>query len=275
LQDLGYVNKRNIDINYLSADNNGDRFPSLVDDCLRLKPDVIAVTTTPAAHLLKKATRTIPIVMVALGAPLETGLVDSLSRPSENITGMSLMVPQLAAKRLELMKELVPGMSRVMVLSFGADPIAPLQVTAMEAAASKLGVTLQARNIRTADDIDAAFQAGSQAGAQGVLITEESMFIVHRDRVTSQAARYKIPVIYPFVLPVTETGGLLAYSVMAPELHRHAAIYVDRILKGAKPSELPVQQPMRFELVINLKTAKALGLVIPPAVLARADEIIQ
>ena len=131
---------RNIDITYLSADNNGDRFPTLIDECLSLKPDVIAVTTTPAAHLLKKATRTIPIVMVALGDPLGTGLVDSLSRPSENITGMSLMVPQLAVKRLELLRELTPGISRVLVLSFLADPIAPIQVKAMEEAARSLGM---------------------------------------------------------------------------------------------------------------------------------------
>ena len=157
LQDLGYVQGRSIEISYLSADNNGDRFPALINECLALKPAVIAVTTTPAAHLLKKATRTIPIVMVALGDPLGTGLVDSLSRPSENITGMSLMVPQLAVKRLELLKELVPGVSRVLVLSFLADPIAPIQVKAMEGAARSLGVTLEVHDIRKTDDISAAF----------------------------------------------------------------------------------------------------------------------
>src|SRR4029453_16143299 len=143
LQDLGYVHGRNINISYLSADNNGDRFPTLIEECLSLKPDVIAVTTTPAAHLLKKATSTIPIVMVALGDPLGTGLVDRLSRPSENITGMSLMVPELAVKRPELLKELVPGISRVLVLSVLADPIAPIQVKAVEGADPSLGVTLQ------------------------------------------------------------------------------------------------------------------------------------
>ena len=236
LQDLGYVHGRNINISYLSADNNGDRFPTLIDECLSLKPDVIAVTTTPAAHLLKKATRTVPIVMVALGDPLGTGLVDSLSRPSENITGMSLMVPELAVKRLELLKELVPGISRVLVLSFLADPIAPIQVKAMEGAARSLGVTLQVQDIRTADDIPAAFAAASQAGAQGALITEESMFIVHRARVTELAARHKLPAVYPFLLPVTDASGLMAYTVKASELHRNAAAYVDRILKGAKVS---------------------------------------
>jgi putative ABC transport system substrate-binding protein len=275
LQDLGYVHGRNIFISYLSADNNGDRFPTLIEECLSLRPDVIAVTTTPAARLLKHATRTVPIVMVALGDPLGTGLVDSLSRPSENITGMSLMVPQLAVKRLELLRELVPGVSRVVVLSFLADPIAPIQVKAMEAAARSLGVTLQIQDIRTADDIPSAFVAASRARADGALITEESMFIVHRARVTELAARHKIPAVYPFLLPVTDAGGLMAYTVRAPELHRNAAAYVDRILKGAKVIDLPVHQPTQFELVINLKTARALGLTIPPSLLQRADQLIE
>ena len=275
LQDLGYVNARNIEISYLSADNNGDRFPALIDECLSLKPDVIAVTTTPAAHIMKKATRDIPIVMVALGDPLGTEVVDSLARPSENITGMSLMVPELAVKRLELLKELVPGIARVLVLSFLSDPIGPLQVKAMEGAARSLGVVLQVHDIRTADDIPAAFQAGAREGAEGLLVTAESIFIVHRARVSELAARYKLPAVYPYLLPVTDAGGLTAYDVKAPVLHRSAAAYVDRILKGAKVSDLPVQQPTQFELVINLKTAKALGLEIPPTLLARADEVIE
>jgi putative ABC transport system substrate-binding protein len=254
---------------------NGDRFPALIDECLSLKPDVIAVTTTPAAHLLKKATGNIPIVMVALGDPLGTGLVDSLSRPSENITGMSLMVPEMAVKRLELLRELVPGISRVLVLSFLADPIAPIQVKAMEGAAHSLGLTLQVQDIRAADDIPAAYETGSRARVEGVLVTEESMFIVHRARLTEFAARYRLPAVYPFLLPVTDAGGLMAYAVHAPELHRNAAAYVDRILKGAKVTDLPVQQPTKFDLVINLKTAKALGLDVPPTLLARADEVIE
>lgn len=275
LRDLAYVDGRNIQIIYLSADNKGDRFPALIDECLRLKPDVIAVTTTPAAHLVKKATRTIPIVMVALGDPLGTGLVDSLSRPSENITGMSLMVPQLAVKRLELLKELLPGLSRVLVLSFLADPIAPIQVKAMEGAARSLGVALQVENIQTADDLPRAFAAASRAGAQGAVITEESMFIVHRARVTELAAQYKLPAVYPFLLPVTDAAGLMAYTVKASELHRNAAAYVDRILKGAKIADLPVRQPTQFELVINLKTAQALGIVIPSPLRFRATELIE
>ena len=275
LRDLGYVDGRNIHITYLSADNKGDRFPALIDECLKLKPDVIAVTTTPAAHLLKKATRTIPVVMVALGDPLGTGLVDSLSKPSQNITGMSLMVPQLAVKRLELLKELVPGLSRVLVLSFLADPIAPIQVKEMEGAARSMSVTLQVEDIRTADDLPGAFAAASRAGAQGALVTEESMFIVHRAQVTQLAAMHRLPVVYPFVLAVTDAAGLMAYTVKTYQVHRNAAAYVDRILKGAKIADLPVLQPTEFELVISLKTAQALGIAIPAPLRLRATQLIE
>jgi putative ABC transport system substrate-binding protein len=275
LESLGYVDGRTIDIRYLSADNNGDRFPTLIDECLSLKPAVIAVTSTPAAHLLKKATSIIPVVMMALGDPLGTGLVDNLSRPSSNITGMSSMVPELAVKRLELLRELVPGISRVLVLSYLADPIAPLQVNAMEQAAASMGLTLQVRDSRVGEDIPVAFGAGIQQRAEGLLLTSESVFMVHRARVTELAARHRLPAVYPFVLPVRENGGLIAYAVRFQELHASAAMYVHRILNGAKPADLPVQQPTKFELVINLQTAKALGLTIPPTLLARADEVIE
>ena len=275
LENLGYVDGRTIEIRYLSADSHGDRFPALIDECLTLKPDVIAVTTTPATHLLKKATSTVPIVMVALGDPLGTGIVDNLAKPSGNITGMSLIVPELAVKRLELLKELVPTISRVLVLSYLADPIAPLQVRAMEAAAPALGITLDVHDIRTGDDIPKAFDIATKAGAEGALLTYESMFIVHRARVTEGASRHKLPAIYPFRLLVTDAGGLMSYDAIPSDLHRQAAIYIDRILKGARPSELPVQQPARFELSVNLRTAKALGLTIPPTLLARADEVIE
>jgi len=218
---------------------------------------------------------TIPIVMVALGDPLGTGLVDSLSHPKGNLTGMSLMVPELAVKRLQLLKEAAPAISRLLVLSYLADPIAPLQVKAMQEAARLLGVTLQVRDIRAADDIPAAFKAGMQEDAEGLLVTGESIFIVHRARVTELAAQYKLPAMYPFLLPVTDSGGLMAYDVHAPELHRKAATYVDRILKGAKPSDLPVQQATQFDFVIDLKTANALGLTISPALISRATDVIE
>lgn len=210
LRDHGYVNGRNIDIAYLSADNNGGRYPALIDQCLSFEPDVIAVTTTPDALLLKNATHAVPIVMVGLGDPVGAGVVDSLSRPSGNITGTSLMIPELAAKRLQLLKELVPGMSRALVLAVLSDPIGPLQVKAMERIARQLGVALQVHDIRIPDDLPGAFAVAAKEGAQGVLATVESMFNVHRAEVTALAARCKLPALYGTRYPVTDAGGLMA-----------------------------------------------------------------
>jgi putative tryptophan/tyrosine transport system substrate-binding protein len=213
--------------------------------------------------------------MIALGDPVGTGLVDSLARPGGNITGMSMMVPELAAKRLGLLKEAVPGISRVLVLSYLADPIAPLQVTALKEAARLLDVTVLIQDIRTGDDLAAAFDTGVREHVEGLLTTAESIFAVHRVRVSELAARHKLPAIYPYSIQVTDGGGLMAYGINIPDLHRGAARYVDRILKGAKPSDLPVQQPTKPRFVINLKTAKTLGLTIPSGVLAIADEVIE
>ena len=275
LRELGYVNGETITIDYLHPEGRSDRYPELAAECLRLKPDIIAVTTTPGAQALKNATTTIPIVMV-VGDPVGTKLVDSLGRPGGNITGMSQMTSGLAAKRLELLKEAVPELSRVLVLAYLVDPISPLQVQAMKEAASSLGVTLQVIDIKTPDDLPTAFEAGSKVGAQGVLTTAESIFRDARARVTELAAHYSLPAIYPYAAFAVENGGLMAYDdVDDRDLHRSAADYVDKILKGAKPSDLPVQQPTKFQLVINLRTAKALGLILPPALLARADEVIE
>jgi putative tryptophan/tyrosine transport system substrate-binding protein len=276
LRDLGYVQGRTITIDYLVAEGRSERFPALAAECVRVKADIIVVSTTPAAQAAKNTTRTIPIVMLALGDPVGTGLVDSLARPGGNVTGMSQMTSGLAAKRLELLKEVVPGISRVLVLSYLVDPIAPLQVKALKEAAPSLGVTLQIRDIRSADDLPAAFDAGAREHAEGLLTTTESIFRVQRARVTELAARHRLPAIYAYSSFVTDAGGLMAYDIIEPDLHRRAAAYVDiKILKGAKPSDLAVQQPTKFELVVNLKTAKALGLTIPQSLLLRADELIQ
>lgn len=275
LKELGDVDGQNIDLLYLSADNNGQRYPALIKSCLDRQPAVIATTTTPAAKLLKEATRSVPIVMVALGDPLGTGLVDSLSRPSENITGMSLMVPHTAVKRLEILKDLVPGIRHVLVLSFLADPIAPLQVKPMQEVAEQMKLTLHVHDIKIPEDIPSAFEAAISEGVKGAVVTEESMFNVHRARLAKEAADRKIPVVYPFLLPVTDAGGLMAYAAHAPDLHRQAAIYVDRILKGDAVSNLPVQQPTTFDLVINMRAAKALNLPIPEDILIRATEIVE
>jgi putative ABC transport system substrate-binding protein len=275
LHDLGYVDGQTVSIDYLSADGHGERFPALAAECLRLKADIIAVSTTPATEAAKKATRTIPIVMVALGDPVGTGLVDSLAHPGGNVTGMSMMASDVAAKRLELLKEAVPGISRVLVLSYLADPIAPLQVKALEKAAPSLGVTLQIRDIRTADDLPAAFDDGARERAEGLLTTGESIFVAERARVSELAARYRLAAMYPYTIQVADAGGLMAYDINYPDLERRAATYVDKILKGAKPSDLPVQQPTKFALVINLKAAKALGLTISESFLLRADQLIE
>jgi putative ABC transport system substrate-binding protein len=274
LRDLGYVDGRTIAINYLSAEGRGDRFSALADECVSLKADIIVVSTTPAAHAAKNATRTIPIVMHSLGDPVATGLVASLARPGGNVTGTTLMASGLAAKRLGLLKEIVPRISRVLVLSYLADPIAAPQVKELESAAHSLGVKLLVRDIRTADDLPAAFDAGARERAEGFLTTAESIFVVQRTRVVQLAAQHRLPGMYPYRLMV-DAGGLMAYDSYTSDLQRRAAIYVDRILKGAKPGDLPVEQPTKFELVINLRTARVLGLTIPSALLLRADQVIE
>jgi putative ABC transport system substrate-binding protein len=275
LRDLGYVDGQTISIDYLSPDGRGEQFPALAAECLRLKADIIAVSTTPATQAAKKVTRTIPIVMIALGDPVGTGLVDSLAKPGGNVTGISMMFPEVATKRLQLLKEAVPAISRVLLLSYLVDPIAPLQVKALQQAAPSLSVTLQIHDIRTADDLPAAFEAGAREGADGLLTTAESIFVAQRARVSELAAHYRLPAMYPYSIQVTDSGGLMAYEPNIADLHRHAATYVDKILKGAKPSDLPVQQPTKFALVINLKTAKTLGLTISESFLLRADQLIE
>jgi putative ABC transport system substrate-binding protein len=273
LRELGYVDGQTVSIDYLSAGGRGQEFSVLAVDCVRLKADVIVVTT-PAAQAAKNATQTIPIVMHSLGDPVATGLVASLARPGGNVTGTTLLASGLSAKRLGLLKEIVPRISRVLVLSYLDNPIAAPQVKELERAAHSLGIKLLVRDILTPDDLPAAFDAGAREGAEGVLTTAESIFVVQRDRVVHLAAQHKLPGMYPYRLMV-DAGGLMAYDSYTSDLQRRAAVYVDRILKGAKPADLPVEQPTKFELVINLKTAKALGLTIPPSLLARADQVIE
>jgi putative ABC transport system substrate-binding protein len=274
LRELGYVDGQTITIDYLSADGQGERFPALAAECLRLKADIIVVTSTPAAQAAKNVTRTIPIVLHPLGDPVATGLVASLARPGGNITGQTQMASGLAAKRLALLREAVPTISRVLVLSYLVDPIAPPQVKELTSAAASLGVKLLVRDIRTAEDLAAAFDAGAREGAEGLLTTAESIFVAERERVVKLAAQHRLPGLYPYKLMV-EAGGLLAYDSYTSDLQARTALYVDRILKGANPSDLPIEQATKFELVINLKTAKALGIAIPPSLLASADDLIE
>jgi putative tryptophan/tyrosine transport system substrate-binding protein len=283
LRDLGYVHGQTVTIDYyLVADGRGERFPELAAECVRLRADIIAVTTTPAARAAQNVTRTIPIVMVELGDPVgfssvnivAMGLVQSLARPGGNVTGVTTMAPGLSAKRLELLKAAAPRVSRVLVLAYLVDPIAMPQIEELKKAAPSVGVQLQIRNIGTADDLSAAFDDGAKEGAEALLTTSASIFIVHRARLTELAARHRLPAIYSNRL-VADAGGLMAYDANRRRLEIASATYVDKILKGANPGDLPVEQPTKFDLVINLKTAKALGLTLPPSLLQRADQVIE
>jgi putative ABC transport system substrate-binding protein len=220
------------------------------------------------------ATRTIPIIMHPLGDPVGTGLVASLARPGGNITGLTFMATGVAAKRLELLREAVPGIARVLVVSYLADPIAAPQLKELEGAAGSLGVKLLVQDIRTADDLPAAFAAGATDGAEGILTTAESIFVAERKGVVELGAQHRLPGMYPYRRMV-EAGGLMADDSYTSSFVARTATYVDKILRGINPADLPVEQPTKLELVLNLKTAKALGLTIPPSLLARVDEVIE
>jgi len=275
LRQLGYVHPQSLHIDYIAAEGRTDQYLALAQECVALHPDIIAVTTTPGAHALKQTTQTIPIVMVALGDPVGAGLVPSLAASNSNLTGMSQMTPTLAAKRLELLKGAVPDVSRVLVLTYLVDPISPLQVAAIREVAPSLGITPLVHDIHSADDLSPAFASGMKEGAQALMTTAESIFRAERAEVTELAAHYKLPAIYPYAAFVLDSGGLMAYDSYDSDLHRSAADYVDKILKGANPASLPIQQPARLRLVVNLKTAKSLNLALPASVLAGADQIVE
>jgi putative tryptophan/tyrosine transport system substrate-binding protein len=274
LRDLGYVQGQTINIDYLTADGQAARYATLATDCVGRGADVIVTSTTPLTQAAKQATQTIPIVMIAIGDPVGTGLVDSLARPGGNVTGLSQMFPSIAVKRLELLRELAPRISRVLVPSYLSDPVAVPQVNALQETARSLGVTLQVQDIRTPDDLAIAFEAGMKERVEGVLTTGESIFVVNRARLVELAARYGLPGVYHH-RAIVEAGGLMAYQGDVAAQHRRAATYVDRLLKGARPADLPIEQPARFDLTINLRTAKALDLTVPPSLLVRADEVIE
>lgn len=274
LEAAGYRPGHTVVIDRKSAENRTERFPELADDCVKLQPDVIVVQTTPAAQAARAATKTIPIVMMGLGDPVGTGLVESLARPGGNVTGMSFMAPVLAAKRVELLKEAVPTLARLTLLSYPPDPIDAGQVAEVARTAKLLGVTVNKREIRAAADIPAAFEAGTIAGDEALLMSSVSLFFVQRFEILKQAGRLRWPGAFAW-RAYAEEGGLLYYGQRQEDLARRAALMVDKILKGAKPADLPVEQPTQFDLVINLKTAKTLGITLPQSLLARATELIE
>ena len=274
LRELGYVEGQNIAIEFRWAEGKYDRLPGLAAELVRLKVNVIVTTGTPAIQAAKQATETIPIVMVAAIDPVATGFVASLARPGGNITGMSFMMLELVGKQLEMLKEIVPKVSRMALLGNPVNPGNAQQVRHAQDTARALGVRLQPLEARNPSEIDSAFTEMTRKQAGAVIVLVDSMLLVHRTRIADHAARRRLPTVSG-MSDDAEAGGLLAYGPSISDRFRRAATYVDKILKGAKAADLPVQQPTTFELVINLKTAKALGLTIPQALLQRADHVIQ
>ena len=275
LRDLGYVEGQSIAIEYRWAEGHEDRLPELATELVGLKVDVIVTTGTPGTLAAKRATQTIPIVMTATGDPLRSGLVTSLARPGGNVTGFSTLRSELEGKRLDLFKQTFPRFSRVAMLWDSANPSTKFYLLHIEAAARASHVTLQpAVAVRRVEDLDRAFAAIARGHADALFVVSGRSLLAERGRIVEFAAKSRLPAIYPY-REYVEAGGLMSYSANYPDLYRGAALYVDKILKGTKPADLPVQQSARFDLVINLKTAKALGLTIPPSLLARADQVIE
>ena len=277
LRDLGYVEGRDLIIEYRSADGNQARFPSLASDLVRLNVDLILAGSTPHARAAQRATRTIPIVVAVMGDPVADGLVASLARPGGNITGLTNLGPELTAKRMDLLKVALPGLTRVAVLWHpGALSEATTSTMLNAAAAAARTLRMEAPLVRVdgADQLDSAFSAVTREHPGALLIFQSSMFFTERRRIVNFVVKHQLPTMFG-AREYAELGGLMAYGANIADLFRRSATYVDRILKGANPAHLPIEQPATFELVINLKAAKALGLTIPPAVLARADEVIE
>ncbi|MBI3060022.1 MAG: ABC transporter substrate-binding protein [Deltaproteobacteria bacterium] len=274
LRNLGYVEGQNILIEYRWAEGKYERFPALIAELVALKIDVIVTAGTPAALAVKKATTSIPFVMVAVGDPVGTGLVASLARPGGNITGLTSISPELEGKRLELLREVIPKLSHFAVLW---NPVSPFQVIAekeVQAAAKVLRMKVQSLGIRAPEELDNAFAAILRERPGALLVLADRLFLHHRARIMDFAAKHRLPGVYAY-LELVEAGGLMSYGPSYADMHRRAATYVNKILKGTKPADLPVERPMKFELIINLKTAKQIGVTIPPNVLARADKVIK
>jgi len=272
LRELGYVEGQNIIIEYRFADKGSDQLAELGSELLRLKVDIIVASASQAALAAKKLTRTVPIVFAGIIDPIDAGLVNSLSRPGGNITGTSLMSLDLATKRVELLREIVPQLSRLAVLGNPSHPSYPSQMRAIEAGAKSLGVQVEGIGVHGPNDFETAFRIARKAHA--LIQLEDALFTTHRDSVIGLSLANRVPVIYGFREHV-EAGGLISYGPSFRELYRRAAVFVDKILKGTKPDHLPVEQPTKFELVINNRTAKTLGLTIPPSLLLRADQVIE
>jgi putative ABC transport system substrate-binding protein len=274
LRERGYVEGQDVVVEYRWAEGKYERFPELIHDLLRLKVDVIVTAGTPAALAVKRATTTVPLVMIAVGDPVGTGLVASLARPGGNITGLTSIAADLEGKRLELLREVVPKLSHMSVVWNPASPFQVLAEKEVRTAAQALHLKVLSLGVRAAEEFDAAFEAIVKARPGALVVLADRLFLHNRARIVAFATQHRLPGVYAY-RELVEAGGLMSFGPSYADMHRRAATYVDKILKGAKAAELPVEQPAKFELILNLKAAKALGVTVPPSVLARADEVLE
>jgi putative ABC transport system substrate-binding protein len=274
LRDFGYVEGQNVAVEYRWAEGRYERFPALIAELLALKVDVIVTAGTPAAQAVKRATSTIPLVMIAVGDPVSTGLVSSLGRPGGNATGLVSIAPDLEGKRLQLLQEIVPNLTLVALLTNPANPFHVGSEQQLRSAATAMHVKAQSFAVRNESEFDAAFEAMMRQRPGAMIMLADRLFLHHRKRIVDFALKHRLPAVYAYQ-ELVEAGGLMSFGPSYPGMHRRAAYFVDRILKGASPSELPMEQPSQFELMINVRTARVLGLTIPPSLLLRADQVIE
>jgi putative ABC transport system substrate-binding protein len=274
LQELGWIDARNVRIDYRFAAGDAGRFRKFADELLALVPDVVLAPSTPSVVALQQATRTVPIIFVGVTDPVGAGIVEGLARPGGNVTGFSTFEYGFSAKWLELLKEIAPGVTRAAVIRDSIVTIGVAQFAVMQSVSSSFGVELSPVGLRDAGEIERAVTAFARRPNGGLIVTSSPVLGVHRDLIIALATRNRLPAVYPYRYFVT-SGGLISYGSDLIDQYRRGASYIDRILKGEKPADLPVQAPTKYELVINLKTAKALGLEVPPMLLARADEVIE
>ena len=274
LRDLGYVEGRNVLIEYRWAEGKYDRFPALIGELLALKVAVIVTAGTPATLAVKKATTSVPVVMTAVGDPVGTGIVPSLSHPGGNITGLTAISTEMDAKRLELLREVVPSVSYIALLWNAASPLQVLAEKQVQAAAQVLRMRVLSLGVKTEEEIKSALAVMARERPDALLVLADRLLLHHRALIMDFATRHRLPGVHAY-RELVEAGGLMSFGPSYADMHKRAAYFVDRILKGAKPGDLPVERPRTFELVINLKVAKALGLTIPQSVLLRGTEIIQ
>jgi putative ABC transport system substrate-binding protein len=274
LRQLGYDEGRNLIIEYRSADGAANRFPELAAELVRMKVDLIVAGGTPASFAAKRITPTVPVVMARAGEPVETGLVAGLARPGGNVTGLSSVARDIESKRLGLLHELLPKLARVAALYNMSSPANLPQWKEVEATARSSGVEPQLLDARKPEDLAPAFDAAARQRADGLIVGQEGLFEANRKLVVDLAAKHRLPAIYRS-MPFIEAGGLMAYGANYPDLYRRAATYIDKIVNGAPPSDLPIEQPTVFELVINARAAKSMGIVLPPSLLLRADRLLE